>query len=244
MNSQKHTVICPHCEVENEHTIPSGQKYPTPGHRHCRDYVVSKTYEKTRYDCPGYWLSPNGTATKASKNTMNWYLDQTDGVHKRVKGSEVAHKRGEFYSCMEQITEEPFVPEKFWAECDVDKVECFEEPIDQCICSKHIQQLCILIHRPTQKRIQVGCVCVKKDCSKELKKAINLGIKQAKSGDQLCPGCNKYCLPVDAPTYQTVCKPCYKIGTGHRQCRSCHYWCINKYDPNWKIRCIRCYYAK
>ena len=96
-------------------------------------------------------------------------------MYKRVKGREVKNKHGEFFKCMEEITEEPFLPAKFWADCICHKVECFEEPVDQCICSKHIKHLCVLIHTPTKKRIQVGCVCVKKDCSKELKKQINLG---------------------------------------------------------------------
>jgi hypothetical protein len=179
-------------------------------------------------------------AKRIYENNMNWYQDR-DGVYKRVQGREVKNKHGEFFKCMEQITKEPFVPKKFWAECDLHRVECFEEPIDQCICSKHIQQLCILIHKPSKKRIQVGCVCVKKDCGEELKKEINMGIKQAKSGDDLCPGCDKYCLSKERESYQTVCKPCYKSGARSRWCVDCNTKCINKYDPVWKMRCIRCY---
>ena len=175
---------------------------------------------------------------------MNWYKDPRDNVYKRVKGREVAHKHGEFFKCMEQITDEPFVPERFWADCVCQKVEHFEEAVEQCICSKHIKQLCILMHKPSKKRVQVGCVCVKKDCSEALKKEINLGIKQAKSGNKLCSGCDKYVLPADTEEYKTVCKSCYKLGARKRKCTTCNTYCINKYDPIWKTRCLKCYRAK
>jgi len=176
---------------------------------------------------------------------MNWYQD-IYGVYKRVQGREVGNKHGEFYKCMEEIIEEPFVPVKFWAECDVDRVDCFEEAVDQCICSKHIKQLCVLIHKPSLKRIQVGCVCVKKDCGKQLKKQINKGIKNAQQYRK-CVGCNEKCIPIDKPLYQTVCKTCYSWGfqlENRRECQRCRTKSINRYDPNWKKICKECYYTR
>ena len=129
----------------------------------------------------------------------------TDGIYKRVTGPEVDNKKLEFLQCMQHITGRPFNACELvedWVLFDV------VEDSQQCICSKHIKNLCVLRHKPTNKLVQVGCVCINK-ANPCFKTDMNKKLRKLKQGYRKCRICKEPNIDADEPHFIKACKPCY-----------------------------------
>jgi len=75
-----------------------------------------------------------------------------------------------------------------WDKSEWKAIEYYKRDNAYCICSKKIENICLIEHIPTETYIQVGCDCVKKINKKTYKEMMKL--KKQYEQDQL----NNHCL--------------------------------------------------